>query len=55
MKKVLYVFHQKNSVAGDVGNKFKRGFSEEIVRPPLGDILPEDLTKYSAIVILVDQ
>ena len=52
MKKVLYVFHQKNSVAGDVGNKFKeRGFSEEIVRPSLGDILPEDLTKYSAIVI----
>ena len=47
MKKVLYVFHQKTSVAGDVGNKFKeRGFSEEIVRPPLGDILPEDLTKY---------
>ena len=45
MKKVLYVFHQKTSVAGDVGNKFKeRGFSEEIVRPPLGDILPEDLT-----------
>ena len=52
MKKVLYVFHQKTSVAGDVGNKFKeRGFSAEIVRPPLGDILPEDLTKYSAIVI----
>ena len=52
MKKVLYVFHQKTSVAGDVGNKFKeRGFSEEIVRPPLGDILPQDLTKYSAIVI----
>ena len=52
MKKVLYVFHQKTSVAGDVGNKFKeRGFLEEIVRPPLGDILPENLTEYSAIVI----
>ena len=52
MKKVLYVFHQKTSVAGDVGNKFKkRGFLEEIVCPPLGEILPEDLTKYSAIVI----
>ncbi len=23
MKKVLYVLHQKTSVAGDVGNKFK--------------------------------
>ena len=52
MKKVLYVLHQKTSVAGDVGNKFKeRGFLEEIVRPPLGDKLPEDLSKYSAIVI----
>ena len=52
MKKVLYVFHQKTSVAGDVGNKFKkRGFSEEIICPPLGDTLPENLTNYSAIVI----
>jgi len=52
MKKVLYVLHQKTSVTGDVGNKFKkRGFLEEIVYPPLGDTLPNDLTKYSAIVI----
>ena len=52
MKKVLYVLHQKTSVAGDVGNKFKnRGFSADIIRPPLGDILPTDLTPYSAIVI----
>tara|TARA_Y100001970_G_scaffold89899_1_gene113280 strand:+ start:1604 stop:2302 length:699 start_codon:yes stop_codon:yes gene_type:complete len=52
MKKVLYVFHQKTSVAGDIGNKFKdRGFSEEIIYPPLGDTLPEDLTNFSAIVI----
>ena len=52
MKKVLYVLHQKTSVAGDVGNKFKnRGFSADIIRPPLGDILPTDLTLYSAIVI----
>lgn len=52
MKKVLYVLHQKTSVAGDVGNKFKnRGFSADIVRPPLGDFLPSDLTPYSAIVI----
>lgn len=52
MKKVLYVLHQKTSVAGDVGNKFReRGYSEEIVRPPLGEKLPTDLSKYSAIVI----
>ena len=52
MKKVLYVLHQKTSVAGDIGNKFKnRGFSADIVRPPLGDILPSDLTSYSAIII----
>ena len=52
MKKVLYVLHQKTSVAGDIGNKFKeRGYLEEIIRPPLGDKLPEDLSKYSAIII----
>ena len=52
MKKVLFVLHQKTSVAGDIGNKFKnRGYLEEIIRPPLGDRLPEDLAKYSAIVI----
>ena len=52
MKKVLYILHQKTSVAGDIGNKFKdRGYLEEIIRPPLGDRLPEDLAKYSAIVI----
>ena len=32
MKKVLYVLHQKTSVAGDVGNKFKnRGFNADII------------------------
>ena len=52
MKKVLYVLHQKTSVAGDIGNKFKeRGYLEEIIHPPLGDRLPEDLSNYSAIVI----
>ena len=52
MKKVLYVLHQKTSVSGDIGNKFKeRGYLEEIIHPPLGDKLPEDLSKYSAIVI----
>jgi len=52
MKKVLYIFHQKTSVAGDVGKKFEnRGFSADIIRPPLGDILPIDLSSYSAIVI----
>ena len=52
MKKVLYVFHQKTSVSGDIGNKFKkRGYLEEVVCPPQGDVLPKDLSKYSAIVI----
>ena len=52
MKKVLYVLHQKTSVSGDIGNKFKeRGYLEETIRPPLGDKLPEDLSIYSAIVI----
>ncbi len=52
MKKVLYVLHQKTSVPGDLGIKFKkRGFFAEIIRPPLGDILPNDLSPYSAIVI----
>ena len=52
MNKVLFLLHQKTSVAGDIGNKFKdRGYLEEIIRPPLGDRLPEDLAKYSAIVI----
>ena len=52
MKKVLYVLHQKTSVPGDVGKKFKkRVFLAEIVRPPLGDNLPNDLSRYSAIVI----
>ena len=52
MKKVLFILHQKTSVSGDVGKKFKqRGFVAEIVRPPLGDILPNNLSKYSAVVI----
>ena len=52
MKKVLFILHQKTSVSGDVGKKFKqRGFVAEIVRPPLGDTLPNDLSKYSAVVI----
>ena len=52
MKKVLYILHQKTSVPGDIGHKFKkRGFLSEIIRPPLGESLPSDLTPYSAIVI----
>ena len=52
MKKVLYILHQKTSIPGDLGNKFNdRGYKSDIVRPPLGDTLPTDLSKYSAIVI----
>ena len=52
MKKVLYVLHQKTSVTGDIGHKFKeRGFEADIIRPPLGDNLPDNLSTYSAIVV----
>ena len=52
MKKVLYILHQKNSVPGDLGYKFKeRGFEADIVRPPLGETLPKDLSSYSAIIV----
>jgi len=52
MKKVLYVLHQKTSVTGDIGHKFKeRGFEPDIIRPPLGDNLPDNLSTYSAIVV----
>jgi len=41
MNKVLFVLHQKTSVPGDVGNKFRdRGYVAEICRPPLGEELP---------------
>ena len=44
--------HQKTSVTGDIGHKFKeRGFEANIIRPPLGDNLPDNLSTYSAIVV----
>jgi GMP synthase (glutamine-hydrolysing) len=52
MKKALLVLHQKRSVTGDIGIKLKqRGYQLEIIRPPLGDELPNNLTKYSLVVI----
>ncbi len=52
MKKVLFILHQKNSIPGDIGNKFKiRGYNTEICRPPLDDDLPTNLNNYSAIVV----
>ena len=52
MKKALLVLHQKSSEAGDLGLKLiERDYNLEYVRPPLGDELPQDLKKYSVIVI----
>ena len=52
MRKVLFILHQKTSVPGDIGNKFKkRGYSIEICRPPLGEELPSKLINYSSIVV----
>ena len=52
MKKVLFVLHQKTSVPGDVGNKFRdRGYLTEICRPPLGEELPSNINQFSAIVV----
>ena len=48
MNKVLFVLHQKTSVPGDVGNKFRdRGYVAEICRPPLGEELPLNIKQYS--------
>ena len=52
MKTALLILHQKKSVTGDIGIKLKkRGFFLEICRPPLGELLPINLKKYSLIVI----
>ena len=52
MKTALFILHQKTSEAGDIANKLKiRGFDFEIRRPSLGESLPTNLNKYSAIVV----
>ena len=52
MKKALLVLHQKKSVAGDIEIKLqKRGYVLEFCRPPLGENLPLNLSKYSLVVI----
>ena len=52
MKTALFILHQKTSEAGDIANKLKRrSFHFEIRRPSLGESLPTNLNKYSAIVI----
>ena len=52
MKKALLILHQKTSEAGDIANKLKiRGFDFEIRSPSLGESLPTNLNKYSAIVV----
>jgi len=52
MKKALLVLHQKRSIPGDIGNKLKkRGYQLDICKPPLGEILPDELKPYSLVVI----
>ena len=52
MKTALFILHQKTSEAGNIENKLKkRGFTFDIVRPSLGEELPNNLNKYSAIVV----
>ena len=52
MKTALFILHQKTSEAGNIGKKLKkRGFNFEIIRPSLGEKLPEDLNKFHAIVV----
>ena len=52
MKTALFILHQKTSEAGNIGNKLKkRGFTFDIVRPSLGEDHPNNLNKYSAIVV----
>ena len=52
MKTALFILHQKSSEAGDIANKLKiRGFDFENIRPSLGESLPTNLNKYSAIVV----
>ncbi len=52
MKTALFILHQKTSEAGSIGNKLKkRGFTFDIVRPSLGEELPNNLNKYSAIIV----
>ena len=52
MKKALLVLHQKKSISGDIGLKLKkRGYYLDIIRPPLGDKLPNNLSFYSLVVI----
>ena len=56
MNKVLFVLHQKTSVPGDVGNKFRdRGYVAEICRPPLGEELPLNINQYSSILMNINQ
>ena len=48
MNKVLFVLHQKTSVPGDVGNKFRdRGYVADTCRPPLGEELPSNINQYA--------
>lgn len=50
--KVLIILHQETSTPGRVGLKLvERGFTLDIVRPPLGDPLPETLDDHAGAVM----
>ena len=49
---VLVILHQESSVPGRVGQRLEqRGFTLDIVRPPLGDQLPETLDDHAGAVM----
>ncbi len=52
MKTALFILHQKTSEAGNIKKKLKkRGFNFEMIRPSLGEDLPNNLDKYQTIVV----
>ncbi|MEL6751231.1 MAG: glutamine amidotransferase [Pseudomonadota bacterium] len=50
--KILIILHQETSTPGRVGQRLvQRGFDLDIVRPPLGDALPETLDDHAGAVM----
>jgi len=51
-RKILIIVHQERSTPGRVGLLLRqRGYDLDIIRPPLGDHLPETLEGYDGVVI----
>ncbi|MEP0518928.1 MAG: glutamine amidotransferase [Hyphomicrobiales bacterium] len=50
--KIAVVLHQESSSAGRVGQWLvRKGYKLDIRRPPLGDSLPDDLSRYAGAVV----